>query len=173
MVDAFHFPLAGLGDGQALVDICREGPAGHSQFPGLAVEGVGGNSPAWPSLSCDPAGPSLSTQQANAACPGRLPRACQGGWWVAVPTVTSTLLSLRVSIPPQALALAQPKNDEQASLPTPADTALRGVMGHPRVGECFQEVLLRAVPCCSPAGRWGQGVLGFPEKEGPGWLPHP
>ena len=78
VVDAFHFPLAGLGDSQALVDICREGPAGHSQSPGLAVEGVGGGSPAWPSLSyVTQAGTSLSTPQAKAACPGPLPGVCQ------------------------------------------------------------------------------------------------
>lgn len=72
------YPLAGLGDGQALVDICREGPAGHSQSPGLAMEGVGGRSPARLCLSCvTQAGPSLCTQQAKAACPGHLPKACQ------------------------------------------------------------------------------------------------
>lgn len=78
VVDAFHFPLAGLGDGQALVDICREGPAGHSQSPGLAMEGVGGRTPARLCLSCvTQAGTSLCTQQAKAACPGHLPKACQ------------------------------------------------------------------------------------------------
>lgn len=51
VVDAFHFTLASLWDGQALIDICREGPAGHSQSPGLALEVVGGRSPTWPSLS--------------------------------------------------------------------------------------------------------------------------
>lgn len=51
VVDAFHFTLASLRDGQALIDICREGPAGHSQSPGLALEVVGGRSPTWPSLS--------------------------------------------------------------------------------------------------------------------------
>lgn len=49
VVDAFHFALASLRDGQALIDICREGPAGHSQSPGLALEVVGGRSPTWPS----------------------------------------------------------------------------------------------------------------------------
>jgi hypothetical protein len=51
VVDAFHLTLASLRDGQALVDICREGPAGHSQSPGLALEVVGGRCPTWPSLS--------------------------------------------------------------------------------------------------------------------------
>lgn len=78
MVDAFHFPLAGFRDGQALVDICREGPAGHSQSPGLAVDGMGGRSPAPPSLCwVTRTGSSLSTQQAKALCLGPLPRACQ------------------------------------------------------------------------------------------------
>lgn len=45
VVDTFHLTFASLRDGQALIDICREGPAGHSQSPGLALDVVGGRSP--------------------------------------------------------------------------------------------------------------------------------
>ena len=41
MVDTFHFPLAGLRNGQALIYICGEGPAGHSQSPRVDRGGQG------------------------------------------------------------------------------------------------------------------------------------
>ena len=79
MVDTFHFPLAGLRNGQALIYICREGPAGHSQSPRVDRGGQGRQEPSSAcSKLCDPAGPSLSTPQAKAACPGPLLGACQG-----------------------------------------------------------------------------------------------
>lgn len=99
VVDAFHLPFAGLGDGQALVDICRERPAGYSQPPGPAMEGVGGRSSAWPSLSCvTSAGPAFSTQQLRlpAQDPSPGPARADGG--TGVPTVTPILLPPRRSI---------------------------------------------------------------------------
>lgn len=79
MVDTFHFPLAGLRNGQALIYICGEGPAGHSQSPRVDRGGQGRQESSLAcSKLCDPAGPSLSTPQTKAACPRPLPGACQG-----------------------------------------------------------------------------------------------
>ena len=117
MVDTFHFPLAGLRNGQALIYICREGPAGHSQSPRVDRVGQGRQEPSSAcSKLCDPAGPSLSTYKLRLPAPDPLlgPARADGG--AAVPPVTPILLPTRGSLSlPEASAPTQPKSNVQAS----------------------------------------------------------
>lgn len=54
----------------------------------------------------------------------------------AIPIVSPILLSPRGSLPlPIAWALAQPKSDGQASLPTPQTLSSQDVMGQSQTGE--------------------------------------